>query len=170
MTRCSLVTLRVLRWELCHIAGLFFRAGLLLRFLPVRRLVPSVPYMGHWAACRKEHCGAGATTPCIGDKQAVNVAGSPAYQLAFRCLCADVLSIRQRESLCLQVPIPADMQKMVQAKRAELVERVAEVDEEVGELFLMEEPVDSETLRAGIRRATLALKFVPVFMGRWACN
>eukprot|EP00891_Asterochloris_glomerata_P009894 jgi/Astpho2/9894/Aster-06607 len=64
-----------------------------------------------------------------------------------------------------QVPIPADMQKMVQAKRAELVERVAEVDEEVGELFLMEEPVDSETLRAGIRRATLALKFVPVFMG-----
>ena len=58
------------------------------------------------------------------------------------------------------------MQELVQAKRAELVERVAEVDEEVGELFLMEEPVDTETLRNGIRRATLALKFVPVFMGR----
>ena len=57
---------------------------------------------------------------------------------------------------------------MVQVKRAELVERVAEVDEEVGELFLMEEPVDTETLRNGIRRATLALKFIPVFMGRWA--
>ncbi len=54
----------------------------------------------------------------------------------------------------------------VTARRAELVERIAEVDETVGELFLMEEPVDSETLKGGIRRATLALKFVPVFMGR----
>ena len=52
-------------------------------------------------------------------------------------------------------------------RRAELVERIAEVDEAVGELFLLEEPVDNETLKAGIRRATLALKFVPVFMGRW---
>lgn len=47
------------------------------------------------------------------------------------------------------------------------MERVAEADETVGELFLMEEPVDSQTLRDGIRRATLALKFVPVFMGRF---
>lgn len=53
-------------------------------------------------------------------------------------------------------------------RRAELVERVAEADETVGELFLMEEPVDADTLRDGIRRATLALKFVPVFMGRSA--
>ena len=34
--------------------------------------------------------------------------------------------------------------------------------------FLMEEPIDAETLLAGIRRATIALKFVPIFMGRWA--
>ena len=66
----------------------------------------------------------------------------------------------------LQVPIPDDMKATVSARRAELVERVAEADETVGELFLMEEPVDAETLRGGIRRATLALKFVPVFMGR----
>lgn len=65
-----------------------------------------------------------------------------------------------------QVPIPDDMKTTVSARRAELVERIAEVDETVGELFLMEEPVDDETLRQGIRRATLALKFVPVFMGR----
>ncbi len=58
------------------------------------------------------------------------------------------------------------MKATVASRRAELVERVAECDETVGELFLMEEPVDSETLRGGIRRATLALKFVPVFMGR----
>lgn len=64
-----------------------------------------------------------------------------------------------------EVPVPDDMKATVTARRAELVERVAEVDEVVGELFLMEEPVDSETLKGGIRRATLALKFVPVFMG-----
>lgn len=68
---------------------------------------------------------------------------------------------------CVQVPIPDDMKATVSARRAELVERVAEVDETVGELFLLEEPVDAETLRGGIRRATLALKFVPVFMGRY---
>lgn len=50
------------------------------------------------------------------------------------------------------------------------MERVAEADETVGELFLMEEPVDSQTLRDGIRRATLDLKFVPVFMGRSATH
>ena len=58
------------------------------------------------------------------------------------------------------------MKDTVASRRAELVERIAEVDEAVGELFLLEEPVDNETLKAGIRRATLALKFVPVFMGR----
>ena len=60
------------------------------------------------------------------------------------------------------------MKATVSMRRAELVERVAEADETVGELFLMEEPVDADTLRDGIRRATLALKFVPVFMGRSA--
>lgn len=69
-------------------------------------------------------------------------------------------------SCLMQVAVPDDMRETVAARRAELVERIAEVDETVGELFLLEEPVDNETLKAGIRRATLALKFVPVFMGR----
>ena len=59
------------------------------------------------------------------------------------------------------------MKATVAARRAELVERIAEVDETVGELFLMEEPIDDDTLKAGIRRATVNLKFVPVFMGRF---
>ena len=67
----------------------------------------------------------------------------------------------------MQVPIPDDMKETVSARRAELVERVAEVDEAVGELFLLEQPVDADSLRDGIRRATLALNFVPVFMGRY---
>jgi len=45
------------------------------------------------------------------------------------------------------VPIPADVAAAAAAKRAELVERVAEVDEELGELFLEEAPIDAATLR-----------------------
>jgi len=52
---------------------------------------------------------------------------------------------RLREGM--QVPIPADVAAAAAAKRAELVERVAEVDEELGELFLEEAPIDAATLR-----------------------
>lgn len=40
-------------------------------------------------------------------------------------------------------------------RRAELVEAIADVDEQLGELFLMEEPIDEATLREAIRRATV---------------
>ena len=55
---------------------------------------------------------------------------------------------------------------MAEAKRAELVERVAEVNEQLGEAFLLEEPITADELAQAIRRATLSLNFVPVFMGR----
>jgi elongation factor G len=64
-----------------------------------------------------------------------------------------------------EVPVPDDMAAAVAAARATLVEAVAEVDDEVGELFLGEEAVPPAVLRAAVRRATLALAFVPVFMG-----
>ena len=41
-------------------------------------------------------------------------------------------------------------------RRAELVETVANVDEQLGELFLMEEPIDEHTLREAVRRATVS--------------
>ena len=40
--------------------------------------------------------------------------------------------------------------------------QVADVDEAVAEYFLMEESPPADTLREGIRRATLSLSFVPV--------
>ena len=46
-----------------------------------------------------------------------------------------------------KVPIPEDVAAFAAAKRAELVERVAEVDEELGELFLEEAPIDAAALR-----------------------
>lgn len=65
----------------------------------------------------------------------------------------------------VEVPVPAELQAQVEAKRAELVEAVAEVDEALGEHFVLEEPIDGEMLREAIRRSVLGLKFVPVFMG-----
>jgi elongation factor G len=64
-----------------------------------------------------------------------------------------------------EVPIPADLETEVAQRRLELVERVAEVDDTVGELFIMEEDVPEDVLRDAIRRATIDLKLVPVFMG-----
>ena len=40
-------------------------------------------------------------------------------------------------------------------RRAELVEAIADVDEQLGELFLMEERIDEAMLREAIRRATV---------------
>ena len=61
--------------------------------------------------------------------------------------------------------VPAALVEKCDKQRAALIDAVAEVDDELMELYLMEEPIDAETLKAAIRRATLSLKFVPVFVG-----
>lgn len=61
--------------------------------------------------------------------------------------------------------IPAETRALAEEKRQELIEALADVDDEIGELFLMEEEPTPEQLKAAIRRATIAHKFVPVMMG-----
>lgn len=61
--------------------------------------------------------------------------------------------------------IPDATRALAEEKRQELIEALADVDEEIGELFLMEEEPSQEQLRDAIRRATIAHKFVPVLMG-----
>ena len=61
--------------------------------------------------------------------------------------------------------IPADVQQLATDRRAKLIETVADVDDEMAEIFLDEREPSIEELRAAIRRATIALKFTPVFMG-----
>jgi elongation factor G len=61
--------------------------------------------------------------------------------------------------------VPADLLPLVEEKRMELLERLADVDDEIAELFLMEETPDKATLKAAMRRAVIACQFVPVFMG-----
>jgi len=51
------------------------------------------------------------------------------------------------------------------AAREKIIADVADVDDELGEKFLNEEPISVDDLRAAIRRATLALKMTPVMCG-----
>jgi elongation factor G len=61
--------------------------------------------------------------------------------------------------------VPEEMKETVEEKRKELIERLADVDDELAEFFLMEEIPDVDTIKAAIRRSTIACTFVPVFMG-----
>ncbi len=65
----------------------------------------------------------------------------------------------------VQKPVPEDLVGEMESTRQVLVERLADADDEVAELFLAEEHVPSDVIEAAIRRQTIALKFVPVFMG-----
>ncbi|GAA5995084.1 Mef1p [Rhodotorula paludigena] len=66
--------------------------------------------------------------------------------------------------------IPAQYAEMAQTKRAELVEALAEVDDEIAEAWLEEREITPVELVAAIRRATIGLKFTPVFMGSALAN
>src|ERR1017187_2970800 len=61
--------------------------------------------------------------------------------------------------------IPAEYAAKTAEARHEIIHRVADVDDQLAEKFLMEEPISAEELRAAIRRATLALKLTPVMCG-----
>ncbi|GLT60220.1 hypothetical protein SLA2020_329950 [Shorea laevis] len=61
--------------------------------------------------------------------------------------------------------ILANMETLVAEKRDELIEIVSEVDDKLAEAFLSDEPISSADLEEAIRRATVARKFIPVFMG-----
>ncbi len=84
----------------------------------------------------------------------------------------DLLSLRaikwREETLGVtfeELEIPADYQDQAAAAREALVEALAEVDDEVMEVYLAEQPLTVEALKAGIQRATLALKGVPTYCG-----
>jgi elongation factor G len=61
--------------------------------------------------------------------------------------------------------VPEDMREIQQRAYADLVEQIANLDEEIGALFLEEKPVSPEQLKAGIRRQTIANTFCPVVGG-----
>lgn len=69
------------------------------------------------------------------------------------------------EHIVRKKEIPAEVQDLATERRAKLIETLADVDDEMAEIFLDEREPTVEELRAAIRRATIALKFTPVFMG-----
>jgi elongation factor G len=64
-----------------------------------------------------------------------------------------------------EIPIPADMVEEVNMHRHELCEVAAEVDEEVLDLFVEDEPIPEDLLRRAIRKGCLSLDITPVVCG-----
>jgi elongation factor G len=61
--------------------------------------------------------------------------------------------------------VPPEFKKLVTDQRAELVSRVAEHDDALAALWLVNEIVSPQLLKAAVRRVTLANQFVPVVGG-----
>jgi elongation factor G len=61
--------------------------------------------------------------------------------------------------------IPDDMKDLADEYRAKLMDAVSDADEEIMEMYLMEEPVPEEKIRAAIRKATVAVEMIPVTCG-----
>jgi elongation factor G len=61
--------------------------------------------------------------------------------------------------------IPADLKKKAEAFHAQLVESIAENDDEILHKFLEGEEITADELRASLRKSTIALKVFPVVVG-----
>lgn len=61
--------------------------------------------------------------------------------------------------------IPEEVKALAEERRAMLIETLADVDDEMANIFLDEQTPTQEQIKAAIRRATIALKFTPVLMG-----
>src|SRR5260370_18451956 len=61
--------------------------------------------------------------------------------------------------------IPAELKKKAEAFRAQLVETVAENDDDMLHKFLEGEEISEAELKASLRKSTIALKVFPVVVG-----
>jgi elongation factor G len=77
-------------------------------------------------------------------------------------------AIRYRDALGAtweEEDVPAELREQAEAARRDLVEAVADHDEDIMVAFLEDEPVEAEALRSAIRIATLDLSITPVLLG-----
>ena len=61
--------------------------------------------------------------------------------------------------------IPEDMRELAEEYRNNMLEAVSDFDDEIMEMYLEGEQIPTEKIRAAIRRATVAVKMVPVVCG-----
>lgn len=64
-----------------------------------------------------------------------------------------------------RVPLPNSERERAAELRSRLIETVGEEDDEIMQKFVNEEPLTTEELIVGLRRATIASKLVPTFCG-----
>jgi len=64
-----------------------------------------------------------------------------------------------------EAEIPENLKALAEEKRQELIDNLANVDPEVEELYLAEQPISNELIKKAIRRGVIAKTFIPVFMG-----
>jgi elongation factor G len=64
-----------------------------------------------------------------------------------------------------ETEIPEELRDEAEMAREQLVEAVADIDEDVAQAFLDDQPVAAEQLRKAVRAGTLAMKIVPVLCG-----
>ena len=76
----------------------------------------------------------------------------------------------QGEDVRADTNIPEDLKDLVEEKRALLIETLADVDEEIADIYLEGEEPSVEQIKAAIRRATIGRKFTPVLMGSALAN
>ena len=62
-------------------------------------------------------------------------------------------------------PIPEDMIDLANEYRDNLISAVSDFDDEIAELYLMEEEIPVDKIKAAIRKATVAVEMMPVVCG-----
>ena len=71
----------------------------------------------------------------------------------------------QQEENPEEIEIPADLKDIAEEKRIELIEAVAEFDDDLMNKYLEGEEISVEEIKKAIRKGTLAVKFFPVMCG-----
>ena len=74
-------------------------------------------------------------------------------------------SVRFIEKERIVGPIPENMMEQAQEARRNLIEKVADLDDEIAELYLEDKEIPTDLLMAAIRKATIKLMMVPVLCG-----
>ena len=74
-------------------------------------------------------------------------------------------SVRFIEKERIVGPIPEAMMEQAEAARRNLIEKVADIDDDVAELYLDDKEIPTDLLMGAIRKATIKLMMVPVLCG-----
>ena len=81
----------------------------------------------------------------------------------------DLLSMKaylyQQEGGCEETEIPAEMASAAEERRKELIEHIAELDDELLEKYIEGESLSPDELKGGLRSGTLKGEIIPVLVG-----